>query len=345
MLLSCVSTLHTVDGLSSSSSSSSSRQRLVDTPHNPPSTYTQKKKTLTLLTFDLDDTLFPVGPVVQDANVAMFDTMAKLGFEDATEEGYLSACRAIRKENYQPDSTNPITYSELRRRAVLREVQRCRANNNNSNGSTISSTSSITLSDTAIVEQSFRAWLTERHASAERHLFPHAIPMLEAVRTNHPHTCIGAVTNGRGSPMDMKETLRPYFDFCVSGEDDDVFPNRKPHRAIFDTAMERASSSSSSNENEQHVHDGCWIHVGDDLANDVGASAKCGAKAVWMDVETYLERYSSTTTHGKQSFVSTASEEEQERRRRLAEKAMVHVTAKIETLADLPTIIDEILSQ
>jgi phosphoglycolate phosphatase-like HAD superfamily hydrolase len=37
----------------------------------------------------------------------------------------------------------------------------------------------------------------------------------------------------------MKNTVAKYFDFCVSGEDADIFPNRKPHAGIYQVALER----------------------------------------------------------------------------------------------------------
>ena len=47
---------------------------------------------------------------------------------------------------------------------------------------------------------------------------------------------IGAVTNGCGDPL-KTPGLAPLFDFCVSAEDEDVFPQRKPSRRPFDKAL------------------------------------------------------------------------------------------------------------
>eukprot|EP01083_Nonionella_stella_P138367 421053_1 len=85
----------------------------------------------------------------------------------------------------------------------------------------------------------------------------------------------------------------------------------------------------TNNNDEEKVEgqDLCWIHVGDDLANDVGASAQCGALAIWADLneEEYSQsansksKSNSNDSDGKkkqeaQPFYSTATKEEIERR-------------------------------
>lgn len=310
-----------------------------------------------LVTFDLDDTLFPVVPVVQDANAAMFETLTVFGYPTATQEGYMEACRELRRESSSSSDATATTYSELRRRALRKEMQRCS-----------SGMDGDFLYFDDVAEAAFDAWLDERHESAERRLFPEALPMLDRLRASYADTdqqqqrlVVGAITNGRGNPAAMTKTLRPYFEFCVSGEDDDVFPQRKPHPGIYEVALERArrimfGGSSGDRESDDDAQQRpppplsfCWIHVGDDLANDVGASADCGAYAVWMDTDAYFRNHRQSeeeaTTMGSQSgLVTTASPEEQETRRRLAEEAGSKVTTRIETLADLPDVIDKILN-
>jgi putative hydrolase of the HAD superfamily len=105
----------------------------------------------------------------------------------------------------------------------------------------------------------------------------------------------------------MNETLAPLFDFCVSGEDDDVFPNQKPHAGIYQATLRRYEELFP-----HHDDDHVWVHVGDCLANDVGASAACGALAVWMDkgmTESSAATRLSADTN-KQPVWSTASAKE-----------------------------------
>lgn len=104
----------------------------------------------------------------------------------------------------------------------------------------------------------FNAWLEERHAAADRWLFPKVTETLEILRDDYPSTPIAAITNGRGNPFFMPR-LKEYFDFCVSGEDDDVFPERKPYPGIYDAALARAGLTSPF----MSKSSSCWVHVGE----------------------------------------------------------------------------------
>merc|ERR1712232_1366438 len=95
---------------------------------------------------------------------------------------------------------------------------------------------------------------------------------------------IGAITNGKGNPLKMEQTIHEYFDFCTSGEDDNVFPYRKPHEQIYLKSLDCFQNMIGSELSDDGVDDFFWVHVGDDLANDVAASSKCGAFAVWADL-------------------------------------------------------------
>jgi hypothetical protein len=206
-----------------------------------------------------------------------------------TLDDFLATSKDIRNQNM------PMTYTELRQRAirqelVLRSGGLCDDDNND-----------VLLLLDSMVNDCFQAWLTERHVAAQRYLFPDALQMLQSIQTNFPSTCIAAITNGRGNPLDMHDTLAPWFDFCVSGEDANVFPNCKPHAHIYEVAvaeytrrypshsLQRRRQDDTMNikgvatprRQQQHI----WCHVGDCLGNDVGASASCGAHAIWLDVD------------------------------------------------------------
>lgn len=276
---------------------------------------------LGLLSFDLDDTLFRTGPVVKEANVAMLKRMAE--FDCPTDESdFLRTTRMIRQ-----GLEDPITYTELRKRAIRAEMER------DANGKR------APPSDT-IVDECFAVWLEERNAAAARHLLPDTVESLHKIRNMFPDACIGAITNGRGDPIQI-DPLRPYFDFCVSGEDHDVFPQRKPQPGIYDKAF------SVYNESHQQSNEAClWIHVGDCLANDVGASAACGALAVWYAPEEDNEDTAAARLSGipgKQPAWSTALAKDLVERTRLAEKAQAEVSARIQSLSELPSAIERLL--
>lgn len=273
---------------------------------------------LALLTFDLDDTLFPIGPVVQDANDAMIRAMYRLGYTKSTHKKIVKHMSAIRKS-----IKYPITYTSLRMRAIQTELE-----------SHLPKKQTV---DHSVVKHCFDAWLNERHASAERNLFPGAVNMLERISSQHPYTCIAAITNGRGNPKYM-ESISHFFDFCVSGEDANVFPERKPQRGIYEASL------ACYQETYPHVIDDSriWCHVGDCLANDVGASADCGAYGVWMESD---HEDVSAAGDAKQPVWSTASKRTMRNRERLKRSAKNKVSAKITNLAELPSAIDALLEK
>lgn len=277
-----------------------------------------------LLTFDLDDTIFPVGPVVADANKALLAHLNKLGCS-TTQEDFLQTTKAIRTGLAKEGKA--ITYTALRKRAIRMEMMK------------YLDESSV---NDEIVVGSYDLWEKNRHIAAERHLYPDTIHMLEEMKYNHPNLVIGAITNGAGNPLKM-ESIRKYFDYCVSGEDDNVFPQRKPYEGIYNVAIERFKELRGKEGEIVDMDEQCWIHVGDDLANDVGASAKCGASAIWVDLEEeYNQTASKRDPNAPQPGWSTATKEELEKRKRMNEEAQKYVTERVTSLEALPKAVDMI---
>lgn len=293
---------------------------------------------LGFLSFDLDDTLFPTSRVVNNANDVMVQKMQQLGFFTTVEE-FLQTTREIRSQLHKP-----ITYTALRKLAIQGEMERL-------NGT-------AAKDPVAVVEEFYNAWLQERHAAAEQYLFSDAIETLETLQQTYPDVCIAAITNGAGNPLHMSERLERLFEFCVSGEDDDVFPHRKPHSGIYQVALRRyqdlyphhchqhLSEDGASANSIRHI----WCHVGDCLANDVAASAACGAYAVWMDTEFGEETAAArlVTTGDEASNKpqwSTATASDIQQRTELANQGKEKVAARIFSLSKLVDVIDELLQQ
>jgi FMN phosphatase YigB (HAD superfamily) len=279
-------------------------------------------RTLGLLTFDLDDTLFPTSQVVYDANVKMVAFLNEQGYA-TTLAGFLNTTRTIRNS-----LGDPITYTGLRKMAIASEMQ--------------NAVNHGVEADAALVEQAYQVWEKERHAAAERYLFPEVIPTLQAVQTAYPDACIAAVTNGKGNPLYMQDTIAEYFDFCVSGEDDNVFPNRKPHAGIYQVSSElyRARyEHHSSGEDERYI----WCHVGDCLANDVGASAARGAFAVWYAPDNVVDDSVAVDAVSDLPSYSTASQEDVAKRLKQSEAARERVAVRIRSLSELTAVIAELV--
>lgn len=218
----------------------------------------------------------------------------------------------------------------------------------------------------------YTAWEMERHHAAERYIFDHVIDALKAIKKEHPNVVIGAVTDGRANPLLMTFTLAPYFDFCMSWEDDqggrqqffkelDSADGKEDLRWIYDAARHKYANLkheqdaiNSAAEYDKEVaplvwpatyDDLTWIHVGDDLAFDVGGSAACGAKTILVELpkssgQTAPYRFDTSV---KQPAWSTTSEKELELRIRMNEAARDKVNVEINTMERLPIAINEIL--
>ena len=303
----------------------------------------RRKKQLGLLTFDLDDTLFHCGDVVKAANKAMLQAIHDKDLDFATpscgdekkEESttipeFLATTKSIRQE-----LDAPITYQELRTRAIYATLQQRQAALTAAATSSSSSTSDLGSAEKNLrkdAEACYDVWIAERHAAAEQCLLDGAIPMLKQIQSQFPATAVVAITNGAGSPLEMPNTLQPYFDDCISGEHPDVFPNRKPDTYIYEYTLNRHYTFENGDDSTEMI----WCHVGDCLVNDVQASSLCGAKAIWLNTK-------ADSDHDKQPFYSTATPEEQQARKEKAKKAEGYVAAEINSLEELPNVIMSLL--
>ena len=318
-------------------SSSTTTTEQVPSSNQPPK---PKRRQLGLLSFDLDDTLFPTTQVVEDANQAMMAHMQRVAQCPTSLDHFLSTTLRIR----QGLNGTPITYSDLRKRAIAAELQEwgwtAQTNDN--------------MDQEAMVEQCFQVWLQERHRAAERYLFDDVLDMLETIQHTHSSVCLAAITNGRGNPLDMPSTLAPFFDFCVSGEDEAVFPHRKPHAGIYQHAYQwyqtvrpdHHPQPAKDNDNETEY---IWCHVGDCLANDVGASANQGALAIWLapdfasNQDDEATRPTESSSSPSQPKWSTATASEVSHRQVLAQEAQSKMAAQITSLTQLPQVIEQLL--
>jgi putative hydrolase of the HAD superfamily len=228
---------------------------------------------LGIISFDLDDTLFATNAVIRDANQAMLEKMRRHGVH-VQEEDFMDVTRHIRRS-----MDGPITYTSLRKMTIAQILS-------------MTNVSSKEDCD-ALVDECFDVWLHERHRAAERHLFPQTLNCLSTLKEMYPDVCFAAITNGRGNPLYMP-TLANFFDFCVSGEDDGVFPERKPAPGIYEASLSKYKDLYPHHDHDSRI----WIHVGDCLVNDVGASANVGAYAVWLSgqADAVVPKWSTATT-------------------------------------------------
>jgi putative hydrolase of the HAD superfamily len=265
-----------------------------------------------------------------------------------------AAGREIRANAASPLAGAAMTHTDVRTRAIRSEMEKC-----------------AEVVKDADVERVYSAWERERHHSAERHLYPDVISTLLQIKEAHPDVIIGAVTDGKANPLQMVFTLAPYFDFCTSWEDDasgragffKELSDANGHadlQWIYRTAYEkymrvaetRGLSAppppiSDDDDDEDAGDRPVWIHIGDDLAYDVGGSASCGAHTILLDLD---EEYNQTS---KMRFLlgndavmpswSTASDEEIAKRRAMNDASEIMVDKRVTRLSVLADAIDEIL--
>ena len=81
-----------------------------------------KTKTLGLLTFDLDDSLYPIEPVLHDANEIFVQTMSNYGYSLEPND-IVEAGKAIRQEA-GPIAGTAMSHTEVRLEAIRREMER-----------------------------------------------------------------------------------------------------------------------------------------------------------------------------------------------------------------------------
>lgn len=210
-----------------------------------------------------------------------------------------------------------------------------------------------------------------RHHAAERMIFPHVMDALKKIKEEHPQVIIGAVTYGRANPLLMTFTLAPYFDFCMSWEDDQggrkkffqdlgEVGEKAELTWIYDAARHQYALLKQSQDAMYAAHndepikplvwpenydDRVWIHVGDDLAFDIGGSSMCGAKTILVELpkgqgQTAPFRFDLSI---EQPSWSTTTKAELEARIRMNEAAKEHVDIQINTMERLPIVINEIL--
>jgi hypothetical protein len=102
-----------------------------DTTTPSSSTPMKKKKKLGLITFDLDDTLYPIAPVLDEANTAFSTAMSNFGYVDIAPSDIVEAGKIIRsqvtedKEGAGVDPLKPATvnHKEIRLAAIRKEME------------------------------------------------------------------------------------------------------------------------------------------------------------------------------------------------------------------------------
>lgn len=197
-----------------------------------------------LITFDLDDTLWDVAPVMHGAEAALRDWLAvhapRLGPVP------IEHLWAIRKRVMDLDPSLRHRMSELRRRILLLALQEAGYAEGEARD---------------LAEAAFQIFLSARHQVS---FFPDVQPTLEHLASRY---ILGVLTNGNADVSRLG--LADYFQFALCAEELGV---GKPDPHPFEQALARAGVAAEQ-----------AIHVGDHPYDDILGARSAGMHAVWYN--------------------------------------------------------------
>ena len=199
-----------------------------------------------LITFDLDDTLWSVQPVIRAADDSLRVWLA----HHATRLDALTSERLqqLRSEVVQQQPELERRVSELRYQVLLRALLQA--------GYAQSEAQEM-------AEQAFQVFLAARQ---NVELFADVLPTLEQLRRRY---MLAALSNGNA---DVRRVgLGGYFCFALNAE---MLGVAKPQPQIFLTALARAQ-----------VKPGHSVHIGDHPQDDIFGAQQVGMRTVWFNPE------------------------------------------------------------
>lgn len=197
-----------------------------------------------LITFDLDDTLWDVRPVLHSAELTLREWLARQAPD--LNDFSIEALGAIRRTllDAQPELRHRI--SELRRRVLCHALEGAGYPQGEAR---------------ELAEQAFEVFLEARHAVQ---LFPEVHPTLELLANRYT---LGVLTNGNADVRRLG--LADYFDFTLCAEELGV---GKPDPRPFCEALKRAGVAA------EHA-----VHIGDHPSDDIGGAQRAGMRAIWFN--------------------------------------------------------------
>ncbi len=199
---------------------------------------------IALITFDLDDTLWDVAPVMHSAEVSLRNWLAI----NAPLLGPvpIEHLWAIRQRLMTQDQGLRHRLSELRRRIL---------------GTALLEAGYPEDEAGPLAEAGFQVFLEARHQVS---LFPEVHSTLEQLAGKY---VLGVITNGNADVRRLG--LADYFRFALSAEELGI---GKPDLHPFHTALQLAGVSAAQ-----------AIHIGDHPGDDIAGAQAAGMRAIWFN--------------------------------------------------------------
>jgi putative hydrolase of the HAD superfamily len=195
------------------------------------------------ITFDLDDTLWAIEPVIVKANQQMLDWMNQHApkFSETYDDQGISQ---LRDEAFANNPHMLHDLSHIRLCLIEMGLSRCGYKN-----------------ATELAKKAFAVYFEGRN---KVELFPDAQSQLKALKKEF---MIGALTNGNA---DLEKVgLDHLFDFYYNSAQLGV---SKPTPKFFETAINRAQCPASQ-----------FIHIGDHPEHDIAGAKAVGMNTIWMN--------------------------------------------------------------
>lgn len=200
-----------------------------------------------LVTFDLDNTLWETDKTIRRAESHMRDAFDRRvpGFSERFD---FHATQALREQVVadSPEIAHDVT--RLRKEVLFRAARQCGCGEDDAR---------------AYAEEAFEVFL---HA---RHRVSYLDGALDLLKTLKPRYILVSLTNGNADFLRLG--LDRYFLFGFTAADVGAM---KPHRAMFDAALERAGVA---------AHDA--VHIGDQPVDDVRGAKDVGMHTIWFNPE------------------------------------------------------------
>lgn len=204
-------------------------------------------KPIRLVTFDLDDTLWDIAPVLVRAEQRLFEWLREKAPRLTARYDSLGLKRLMAEQlAANPELNHQI--SQLRILTLEHALQ----------------VSGYSHSEAIqVARQAFDIFLMARH---EVEYFEHALEILETLSQRYT---LGALTNGNADIKRLE--LAPYFDFALAAEQ---VRAAKPAPDLFLAALARGGVPAAA-----------AVHVGDHIEHDIRAAQAVDIRAVWVNYE------------------------------------------------------------
>jgi HAD superfamily hydrolase (TIGR01549 family) len=200
--------------------------------------------TITLVTFDLDDTLWHTAPVIQSAEIVLREWLTthapRLG-PFPPERLHQIRQRLV---NATPGLAHRISY--LREQVLFIALNEAGYPEGEAQ---------------TLAHKAFETFLEARHQVS---FFPDAAATLETLAQRYT---LGALTNGNADVRRLG--VADYFSFGLCAEDVGV---GKPDPRPFEEALRRGGATAAS-----------AVHVGDNPHDDIAGAKQAGFRAVWYN--------------------------------------------------------------